>query len=149
MKKGILALLIIGACWGAPLQAQDWGNAPIAEVQKAAKQGDVEAQADLGMMYVTGYRVAKNYKQGSAWLRKAAKQGHTKAQYNLSLMYANGQGVAQNNKLAYVWSSVAATNGYTDAATNRDIFAKRLGSAEMTEAQELAGQYFEQYQPKQ
>ena len=40
MKKEILALLVVVACWGSTLQANDWKNAPISEVQKAAEQGD-------------------------------------------------------------------------------------------------------------
>ena len=44
MKKEILALLVVVACWGSTLQANDWKNAPISEVQKAAEQGDADAQ---------------------------------------------------------------------------------------------------------
>ena len=50
MKKEILALLVVVACWGPTLQANDWKNAPISEVQKAAEQGDVDAQVRLGVM---------------------------------------------------------------------------------------------------
>ena len=55
----------------------------------------------------------------------------------------------QDNKLAYVWSSVSAANGDVEAATKRDLFAKRLSPAVLAEAQALAGQYVELYQPKQ
>ena len=51
MKKGILALLVVAACWGPTLQANDWKNAPISEVQKAAEQGDADAQQILVSMY--------------------------------------------------------------------------------------------------
>ena len=113
MKKEILALLVVVACWGSTLQANDWKNAPISEVQKAAEQGLAEAQLVLGVMYF------------------------------------DGRGVAQDYKLAYVWSSVSAANGDVEAATNRDLFAKRLSPAVLAEAQALAGQYVELYQPKQ
>lgn len=63
--------------------------------------------------------------------------------------YCVGVGVVQDNKLAYVWSSVSAANGDVEAATNRDLFAKRLSPAVLAEAQALAGQYVELYQPKQ
>lgn len=84
-----------------------------------------------------------------AWFRKAAEQGDAKAQFMLGMMYFNGRGVAQDYKLAYVWSSVSAANGHVEAATNRDLFAKRLSPAVLAEAQALAGQYVELYQPKQ
>ncbi len=84
-----------------------------------------------------------------AWFRKAAEQGDAKAQFMLGMMYFNGRGVAQDYKLAYVWSSVSAANGDVEAATYRDLFAKRLSPAVLAEAQALAGQYVELYQPKQ
>ena len=185
MKKEILALLVVVACWGSTLQANDWKNAPISEVQKvaeqglaeaqnvlgvmylhgrgvaqddkqavawfrkAAEQGDVDAQRLLGVMYVDGKGVAQDYKQAAAWYRKAAEQGDAKAQFLLGMMYDFGLGVVQDNKLAYVWSSVSAANGDVEAATNRDLFAKRLSPAVLAEAQALAGQYVELYQPKQ
>ncbi len=80
---------------------------------------------------------------------KAAEQGDAKAQFMLGMMYFNGRGVAQDYKLAYVWSSVSAANGHIEAAANRDLFAKRLSPAVLAEAQALAGQYVELYQPKQ
>ena len=149
MKKGILALLVVAACWGPTLQANDWKNAPISEVQKAAEQGNVDAQYNLGVKYEYGKGVAQDYKQAVAWYRKAAEQGDVDAQRILGMMYDNGVGVVQDNKLAYVWSSVSAANGDVKAATNRDLFAKRLSPAVLAEAQALAGQYVELYQPKQ
>jgi TPR repeat protein len=100
-------------------------------------------------MYNNGEGVVKDDKQAAAWYRKAAEQGHIDAQYNLGLMYSTGEGVAQDYKLAYVWSAVAAANGDALAANNRDIFAKSLSPAALAEAQTVAGQYVEQYQPKQ
>ena len=185
MKKEILALLVVVACWGSTLQANDWNNAPISEVQKAAEQGlaeaqivlgamyfqgrgvaqdykqtgawfrkaaeqgDADAQRLLGIMYDIGVGVVQDYKQAAAWYRKAAEQGDAGAQRLLGMMYDFGLGVVQDNKLAYVWSSVSAANGDVEAATNRDLFAKRLSPAVLAEAQALAGQYVELYQPKQ
>ena len=185
MKKEILALLVVVACWGSTLQANDWKNAPISEVQKAAEQGDLYAQGLLGLMYFhgrgvaqddkqavawtrkaaeqgdalaqrllglmyeDGKGVAQDYKQAAAWYRKAAEQGDANAQGLLGVLYSQGRGVAQDYKLAYVWSSVSAANGGVAAATKRDLFAKRLSPAVLAEAQALAGQYVELYQPKQ
>ena len=149
MKKEILALLVVVACWGSTLQANDWKNAPISEVQKAAEQGLAEAQIVLGAMYSHGRGVAQDYKQAVAWYRKAAEQGDANAQGLLGVLYSQGRGVAQDDKLAYVWSSVSAANGGVAAVTTRDLFAKRLSPAVLAEAQALAGQYVELYQPKQ
>ena len=96
MKKEILALLVVVACWGSTLQANDWKNAPISEVQKAAEQGLAEAQIVLGVMYLYGRGVAQDDKQAAAWFRKAAEQGDALAQGVLGAMYVNGRGVAQD-----------------------------------------------------
>ena len=95
MKKGILALLVVAACWGPTLQANDWKNAPISEVQKAAEQGDADAQLLLGVMYNTGSGVAQDYKQAVAWYRKAAEQGYATAQSNLGGECCTGSGAAR------------------------------------------------------
>jgi len=71
------------------------------------------------------------------------------AQYSLGMMYEIGQGVPQDYQLAYVWNSVAAANGLAEAVNNRDLLARRLPPAALAEAQALAGQYVERYQPKQ
>ena len=117
--------------------------------RQAAEQGDAKAQFNLGVMYYHGKGVPQNDLQAVAWYRKAAEQGDVDAQRILGMMYDNGVGVVQDNKLAYVWSSVSAANGDVEAATNRDLFAKRLSPAVLAEAQALAGQYVELYQPKQ
>ena len=158
------SLLLISGCANAPLDELDnaktidemnafaarVGITPtVAEWHGLAEQGDATAQVQLGWMYNNGEGVVKDDKQAAAWYRKAAEQGHIDAQYNLGLMYSTGEGVAQDYKLAYVWSAVAAANGDALAANNRDIFAKSLSPAALAEAQTVAGQYVEQYQPKQ
>ncbi|MNL80693.1 hypothetical protein D3C87_2076090 [compost metagenome] len=64
-------------------------------------------------------------------------------------MYARGNGLPQDFKMAYVWYSVAAANGNMGASTSRDEAAKELAPAALVDAQALAGEYFEKYQPKQ
>ncbi len=44
-------------------------------INKAAEQGDVNAQYDLGVMYAIGQGVSQDYKQAVAWYSKAAVQG--------------------------------------------------------------------------
>ena len=83
-----------------------------------AKQGDVEAQYKLGLMYYTGAYVTQNYKQAAYWFEKAATLGVAKAQYNLGLMYDNGQGVTQDYKQAVYWFEKAATQGLAKAQYN-------------------------------
>lgn len=56
---------------------------------KAAEQGNVNAQNNLGIMY----DAAGLYDEAFKWFKKAAEQGLDKAQQILGVMYYNGRGV--------------------------------------------------------
>src|SRR6185503_9410071 len=51
--------------------------------EKLAKQGDVRAQATIGLMYLRGYGVAKDEQAALHWWRFAAAANDAGAQYNL------------------------------------------------------------------
>jgi TPR repeat protein len=76
------------------------------ETQKAAEQGDAEAQFNLGESYVE-----KDPSQAFCWWHKAAVQGHAAAQYNLGLCYAKGTGVEMDDSQAVYWIQRAADQG--------------------------------------
>ena len=54
--------------------------------QKAAKQGDQNAQFYLGVMYYNGYSVMQDKAEAAKWFRKAAEQGESKAQKKLKAL---------------------------------------------------------------
>ncbi|MNG16519.1 Localization factor PodJL [compost metagenome] len=116
--------------------------------RKAAEQGDVSAQHNIGVMYAQGVGVIKDVKQAVSWYRKAAEKGHASAQFNLGVMYFLGEGVQQDNSNAYVWLSVGVANGSPDPQELRDSVAKKLTQPQLASAQKLAGQYFEKYQSR-
>jgi len=75
------------------------------QIRTKAKQGDAEAQVNLGMMYANGEGVVRDDKQAAFCFRKAAEQGCAPAQLILGLMYNEGQGglekdcvVSQSNR---------------------------------------------------
>ena len=53
-------------------------------LEAAAKQGHVNAQYNLGVMYCKGHGVAKNYERAKEYFEALAMQGHAEAQFNLS-----------------------------------------------------------------
>ena len=84
----------VGESWGADYQrgttAYNRGDYTTAlrEWAPLAKQGDADAQYNLGLMYNgNGQGVPQDYKEAVKWYRLAAEQGHAWAQYNLGLMY--------------------------------------------------------------
>jgi TPR repeat protein len=50
-----------------------------------SKQGNADAQNNLGTMYANGKGVLKDDKQAASWYQKAAEQENAGAQYNLGL----------------------------------------------------------------
>ena len=58
----------------------------------AAKEGHIDSQFNLGVMYEQGIGVTKNDKEAVFWYEKAAAQGSSAAQYNLGVLYENGHG---------------------------------------------------------
>ena len=79
-----------------------------------ARQGDTQAQNNVGVMYKLGDGVTQDYKQAVKWYRKAAEQGFAEAQYNLGEMYA----VNQDYKQALKWLTKAAEQGIAHAQNN-------------------------------
>ena len=68
--------------------------------QKAAEQGDADAQLKLGSMYYNGTGVAQSYEKAVEWYRKAAEQRDADAQYHLGVMYELGDGVEESYEKA-------------------------------------------------
>jgi len=85
------------------------------EEQRAAEQGDAEAQHRLAMRYARGIGARLDYAEAARWYRKAADQGHTQAQYELGRFYAQGLGVPRSYTDAAKWYRFAAKKGHAPA----------------------------------
>jgi TPR repeat protein len=116
------------------VQARQW-------YAKAAAQGQAKAQFNLGTLYFNGEGVRKDYQQALRWFRLAADQGEALAQTKIAIMYDDGQGVPHDIVQAYKWYSLAATNGDKPAPQLRDLLAKQMTPAQITEAQKLAREW--------
>jgi hypothetical protein len=100
-----------------------------AEWQKAAAQGDVQAQYGLGNLYTNGQGVLKNDAKAVEWYRKAANQGYDGAQFALGLHYMNGAGVKKDMAEAYFWLALSAD--HEKSGPYRDQAAKSLTPQEI------------------
>jgi hypothetical protein len=65
--------------------------------RKAAKQGSVGAEDNMGLLYARGQGVPQSFTKANFWWRKAAAQGSAEARYNLAVDYAHGWGVPQRH----------------------------------------------------
>ena len=125
--------------------------------QRAAKQGHAEAQRALGLMYKHGKGVEPNYSEAYKWLTLAATNGLdyerkdllkkmtatqiAQVQYDLGVIYENGDGVIQDYTEAYKWLTLAEENDHEHAQKARDSLAKKMASAQITQAQAAATQW--------
>jgi TPR repeat protein len=80
-------------------------------LQKAAKQGQMNAQCQLG----TCRNNAKDYAGAFRWYSKAAEAGSAMGQHELGLLYIRGLGVPQDYEDAARWIRKAAEQGLMSA----------------------------------
>ena len=83
--------------------------------RKAAISGSINAQFNLGIMYLRGDGIRHDPTEAVRWWGKAAEQGDPAAQYNLGALYANGQGVSKNVNIAMSLWARAAAQGFEQA----------------------------------
>jgi TPR repeat protein len=110
----VSAQIMLGALYnkGGAVERND--KMAAAWFEKAANQGNAEAQYQLGNLHENS-QLSKDYKAAANWYHKAAQQGSAKAQARLGVFYSQGLGVAQNPNEAILWSGKAALQGNADA----------------------------------
>jgi TPR repeat protein len=127
----IAALLLLLPCGLATAQsiAQDSAKKKsIADLKEIAYAGDVAAQVQLGVIYLTGDGVAKNDAEAMKWLRKAADQDNAIAERYLAEMFFKGRGVPADNDEAAKWLRLAAEQGDAQSEHNLAVlYTQGLG----------------------
>ncbi len=136
------------ADYNAGLAAYKQGDyaTAVGEWRPLAKQGHAHAQSILGVMYRKGQGVPQDDAESVRWSRKAAEQGIAGAQRNLGVMYSQGRGVSRDYVQGYMWTDLAASSyppgEKRDAAVkNRELVAKWMTRAQISEAQKLAREW--------
>ena len=111
LGRGVRRSLRRAACW----------------YEKAARQGDAQAQVQLAYLYEDGCGVRPDHKKELYWYRKAARQGSPDAQCALGVIYWNGDIVRRSPKTAVKWYKLAAAAGNKSAIRNLAL-ARRDGA---------------------
>ena len=83
----------------------------LARLRDAAENGDLNAQARLGVMYYWGEGAPLDWQEAKVWLRKASERGHADAQAKLGAMCFLGQGGPRSLEEAVKWFRMAAEQG--------------------------------------
>lgn len=130
----LLSGIAAGACFHAAMAQQ----MSLAQTQKTAEQGNAASENNLGLAYVHGQGVPRDYAKAVFWFRKAAYQRLAQAEYNLGDENFLGHGTPRNFERAYFWLDLAAAQGFANAAAQRDRIENLLTPAELAEAQRRA-----------
>jgi class 3 adenylate cyclase len=103
----------------APLPPSDFKVMSAREIaEENGKRGSACANpcnpgtmAALGLLYLTGDGVKKDYGEAMTWLRNAADGGSSLAMWKVGILYQNGWGVHKDRKEAKRWYTKAAGAG--------------------------------------
>jgi TPR repeat protein len=87
------------------------GSGELVQLRASAENGDLNAQARLGVMYYWGEGAPMDWQEAKAWLRKAAERGHMDAQSKLGAMFFLGQGGPRDLNESVKWFRMAAEQG--------------------------------------
>ena len=110
----ILLILSINYTFANNEEIQHW--------EKQALEGDHKAQANLGYIYLNGWKtIKKDYKKAFNWYTKAANGNVFAAQNNLGHMYEHGYGVRQNLETALIWYKKAADQNDMNGQYNAGV----------------------------
>lgn len=111
------------------------------EWRPLAEGGSAAAQYNLGLLYYDGHGVPQDYSEAVMWFKRAADQDYTEAQHDLGAMYGVGKGVKRDYVEAYKWMNICAAKGNSGCVTQRELLAKKLKPAQITQAQRLSTEF--------
>jgi TPR repeat protein len=111
--------------WSAVLYSRGFIHASLGDFDAAARdydsaaaRGNVYAMNDLGLLYLQGKGVARDYAEAFRWFEKAQNGGNALAMNNIGFLYERGQGVPQDYAEARRWYEKAAEKGNALAMNN-------------------------------
>ncbi len=157
---GFMAVLMEPSAWRVPdalaltpepsptprteVESAPYVEPGFAEWMQKAREGNLEAQCNVGVSYVNGQGVPRDYREGLAWLYTSANAGFPHAQFVLGLMYGQGFGATPADPFrSWFWSSLAAASTdlppseHDTAVKLRDSAEELLSDAELNRAQAL------------
>jgi hypothetical protein len=93
-----------------------WSN--LAELERYAAAGNLNACAQLGEQLLRGDGIAKNIPRALSLLERAARGGIGSAAFRLGMIYDDGNGVTQDRSRALAYFRAAAAGGEKEAFFN-------------------------------
>jgi TPR repeat protein len=94
--------------------AKRW-SAAAQQCAREAEQGNAQAQANVGFLYLHGRAAPQNDELAANWFHRAASKGHRAARYQLGLLTESGRGVPRSTSQAADLFLAAARQGEPNA----------------------------------
>lgn len=129
--------------------APEQQSAAVSACQQLARDGDSEAQFELGNYYYQGEfkgaQHTRDLSQALYWFEQASLKGHAQAQYFLGLMFYRGEGVPENDIQAFILLKMASVNGSDDAMDAADQVYEQMSQGQVEIASQVLGEIFRDY----
>ena len=98
-------------------------DATPAQLEERAKQGEAQAQFELGAAYRDGSGVVQDLRRAVYWYERAANQQHVEALFRLAMLKGAGEGCQADHSEAERLLRLAAKHGHEAA----EIVLQELG----------------------
>ncbi len=125
-----------------PNQQQEKPYFTIQLYQEKAREGDAEAQYQLGLLFMNGKGTIQDFEEAARWFKLAANQNHALSQYQLGLIHKTGYGLPANLEKSYMWFNISAAAGIQEAIIARDKIMLSLTPKQLKKAQEASRKWF-------
>lgn len=111
------AMKMVERMFDSAMEAYRRGDLPVALAgwERAARQGDVAAMYNAGLMHRHGEGSPVNMELALEWWLKAAEEGHAKAQADTGRAYFTGDGVGRDLDKAHRWLLSASHGGDSES----------------------------------
>ncbi len=122
MKTSCLSVtsaVLMFACglWSSQTAAQEQAFDPEA-LKQIAERGNMDAQFELGIRFLSGEGFPKDEKKAAEWLMKSAEQQNLPAMNAVGTLHEQGLGLPKDEKKAFEWFEKAAKYGFPLAQQN-------------------------------
>ncbi len=105
-----------------------------------ADAGDPRAQVELGLRYIDGTDVKKDFAQAADWFRQAAMQGDAQGQLEVGVMYVNGEGMPSDIREGYAWYLLSSQQGNPHAKNYLEDLNRSLPPGEREKSRSRAAE---------
>jgi TPR repeat protein len=86
---------------------------------------------NLGIIFDTGEKLPRDFKQAAFWYQNAAEKGVVPAQFNLGSLYESGQGVKKNEVVAFALYTIAMYNGFPPSSNKLEALKARMTAPDL------------------